>query len=221
MREIHHILFDLDGTLVDSRGAIGAALRHALDRLDRQPPAGFEVERVIGLPLLEIFRDAFGIEGERADLGIAHYRDHYDREARSGTRVYNHVEAALGQLRVSGRRLFVATVKPTQIAEKVLVEMGLDAHFAGVAGSSLDHARRVKADIIGHALRRFDLDPTHSAMIGDRAEDVRGARVHGLCAVGVTYGFGTLDELRGAAPDYLVDCPSRIAPLLTGIDGVA
>jgi phosphoglycolate phosphatase len=214
MREIHNILFDLDGTLVDSSGAIRASLAHALERSGLGFPQDRPVERMIGLPLLDIFRDEFGLTGAAAERAIADYRAHYDAEAQAGTRIYDHVETCLEALRAAGCKLVVATVKPSPIAAKVLSEMGLAPYFCGVAGSSMDHARRDKGDIIRHALQTYGLDPAHSAMVGDRAQDIRGARSNRLCAVGVTWGFGSPEELAAAAPDHLVGCCSELAGLL-------
>lgn len=214
MREIHTVLFDLDGTLVDSSGAIGASLAHALERAGVPWPAGLEVRSLIGLPLVDIFSGHFGLAGQPAERAIADYRAHYDAEARAGTRVYDHVEQTLEALCRGDRRLVLATVKPTAIAAKVLEEMGLAAWFSGVAGSSMDHARRDKGDIIHHALRRFGLDAAHAVMVGDRRQDIVGARRNGLAAVGVTWGFGSREELEAAAPDRLVDCCSELVDLL-------
>jgi phosphoglycolate phosphatase len=214
MREIHNILFDLDGTLVDSSGAIRASLAYALERSGLRFPDDRPVERMIGLPLLDIFRDEFGVTGAAAERAIADYRQHYNAEAQAGTRVYDRVEDCLESLRTAGCTLVVATVKPSPIAAKVLSEMGLERYFSGVAGSSMDHALRDKGDIIRHALREHGLDAAHSAMVGDRAQDIRGARSNHLYAVGVTYGFGPLEELTGAAPDRLVGCCSEIPGVL-------
>jgi phosphoglycolate phosphatase len=214
MREIHNILFDLDGTLVDSSCAIRAALAHALERGGLCFPEDRPVERMIGLPLLDIFRDEFDLTGAAAERAIADYRAHYDAEAQAGTRIYDHVESCLEALRAAGCTLVVATVKPSPIAAKVLAEMGLAPYFSGIAGSSMDHARRDKADIIRHALREQGLDAAHSAMVGDRAQDIRGARSNQLCAVGVTWGFGPLEELTAAGPDHLVGCCSELPGLL-------
>lgn len=215
MEKIHHALFDLDGTLVDSSGAIEAAVAHALQRLGRQYPSGFAISKRIGRPLVDIFRDDFGIVGEPAEQAIAHYREFYDRHAQSGTRVYDRVAETLERLRAAGIGLFVATVKPSPIAEKVLRDMGLKRYFKGVAGSSMDHSRRDKADIIRHTLQQYDLAASHSVMVGDRAQDIDGARQNGLYAVGVTYGFGSMEELSAAGPDHLVRCASEIPALLT------
>ena len=214
MQKIHHALFDLDGTLVDSSGAIQAAVTHALQRLGRHCPSDFVISKWIGTPLVDIFRDEFGMVGDPAEQAIAHYRAYYDRHADSGTRVYERVAETLERLYAAGVGLFVATVKPSPIADKVLHDMGLKRYFRGVAGSSMDHARRDKADIIRHTLQQYGLEAGHSVMVGDRAQDISGARQNGLYAVGVTYGFGSIEELIAASPDHLVDCLSEIPALL-------
>jgi phosphoglycolate phosphatase len=207
MQDIQNILFDLDGTLVDSSGAIRASLTHALDRLGTGWPPGMAVESVIGLPLVDILRERFGITGKRAETGIRHYREHYDAHARAESRIYDRVDDLLRQLSGAGLNLFVATVKPGPVAEKVLREMG---------GSSMDHTRREKSAIIAHALQTFGLAAEHSLMVGDRAQDITGARENGLRAVGVTWGFGSPEELTAAGPDHIVSRPGELAPLLSG-----
>ena len=216
MREIHNVLFDLDGTLVDSSAAIRASLVYALQRLGRSWPDELEVRGLIGLALVDIFERQFGIVGAPAEQAIANYREHYDSEARHATRVYDRVEETLASLHGQGRRLVLATVKPTAIAQKVLEEMGLAAWFSGVAGSSMDHARRDKGDIIRHAAQRFGLAPEASVMVGDRAQDIGGARRNGMRSVGVTYGFGSTQELSAAGADHLIDCASQL-PAVLGI----
>lgn len=220
MRDIHNVLFDLDGTLIDSSGAIRASLEHALEQLGAQWPKEMAVDSIIGMPLLDILRERFGITGDRAELGIGHYRDHYDEHARDRTRVYDHVEELLERLRRERLNLFLATVKPTRIAEKVLEEMHLARWFSGVAGSSMDHSRREKSAIIGHALNAFNLAAEHSVMVGDRSQDIHGARRNGMRAVAVTYGFGSREELIAAGPDHIVACSSEIGALLLPEDAV-
>jgi len=213
-QKINHILFDLDGTLVDSSGAIKSALDHALQALGRHYPPDCPIEGLIGTPLIDIFREQFGIVGEPAERAIAYYREYYDREARRGTRVYDHVAETLDRLCASGIGLFVATVKPSPIAEKVLREMELQRFFKGVSGSSMDHRLRGKGDIIRHTLQQYGLEAGHAVMVGDRAQDIHGARQNGLYAVGVTWGFGSLEELTAAGPDHLAGCASEIPALV-------
>ncbi|MEJ8567040.1 HAD hydrolase-like protein [Elongatibacter sediminis] len=202
---IRNLLFDLDGTLVDSSGTISAALIHALERAGSEPPDAGAVRAFIGRPLLEIFSEDFGMDEHSARRAIDDYRAQYARLGREGSRVYAHVEEGLAALADAGFRLYVATVKPENIADRVLRDFGLRSRFSGIAGSSLDSQRRHKADIIAHALEVNALAPHRSLMIGDRAEDVNGARQHGIDAIGVAYGFGGRAELDAAGARQVVD----------------
>jgi len=197
-----YLLFDLDGTLVDSSRTIGVCIGYALEQSGATATQGLDITTLIGTPLLDIFRNHYGLSEEQADDAIAHYRKHYDSLAQAGSEVYGGIPEALVNLRNGGFRLFVATVKPTSIAEKVLRDMELRSYFEGVAGGSTGHERRDKASIIAYALAQFDLDPAQSLMIGDRDQDVLGARKNGLPCVAVTYGFGSREELKKARPDF-------------------
>ena len=204
MTALSNVLFDLDGTLVDSRQTIVRSIRHALDFMGVSAQAT-SVERLIGRPLYDIFRENYGLSRQHAFEAIDAYRDHYDGLNQAGTRVYDGVREGLSELQSAGFDLYVATVKPTAIADKVLRDLGLRPHFTGVAGASMGPERRDKRRIIAWALAEFGLKPGSSMMVGDRDQDVDGARRNGLVSVGVSYGFGQAEELRKAAPDHAAD----------------
>jgi phosphoglycolate phosphatase len=212
--KIQNLLFDLDGTLVDSSQTISASIKFALDSMDIDTARRTPVEAMIGASLFDIFRNEFDLTDEQAYVAIDIYREHYDSLDQAGTFVYDNIRDVLPCLRTAGYSLFIATVKPTQIAEKVLSDLDLRHWFDGVAGSSMDSERRDKSSIIAHALRKFDLDPLRSMMIGDRNQDISGARANGLFAMAVTYGFGSREELHSVRPDYTVDGSEEIVSLL-------
>ncbi|MEJ2383219.1 MAG: HAD hydrolase-like protein [Xanthomonadales bacterium] len=214
---LDNVLFDLDGTLVDSRGTITASIDHALERIGAARADGPSVAGLIGLPLFDIFTATYGLPRATALQAIDHYRRHYDRLSPEGSRVYDDVRQDLERLRGGGLRLFVATVKPTPIAKKVLSDLRLDGLFEGIAGASMGPERREKTGIIAHALARFDLDPARSLMVGDRDQDVAGARANGLRAVGVTYGFGSREEILASQPDFVSARPGAITDIVTGL----
>jgi phosphoglycolate phosphatase len=214
MKEIENLLFDLDGTLVDSSKTISASIDFALRRMGFDLRMDSSVEAVIGASLFDIFRNQFEMSDEQAYVAIDLYREHYDSLNQAGTRVYENIPDVLPRLKKAGYRLFIATVKPTQIAEKVLSDLDLRGWFDGVAGSSMDSERRDKSSIIAYALRKFDLDPLHSIMIGDRDQDITGARDNGMPAIAVTYGFGSREELVSARPDHVVERSEEIVSLL-------
>ena len=202
---IQNLLFDLDGTLVDSRRTIVDSIRYALRKMGLDSASAGDVESLIGKPLLEIFTGHYGLDSSRALEAIDIYRDYYDGLAQAGTTVYEGVREGLVELSSGGYRLFLATVKPTRIAEKVLTDLNLHLHFDGVAGASMGPERRRKAAIIAFALSEFGLDPASSLMIGDRDQDIDGARENGLPAIAVSWGFGGTEEFERARPAYRVD----------------
>jgi phosphoglycolate phosphatase len=212
---IRNVLFDLDGTLVDSSATIGASLAHALEQMNAGPMAADFAQTFIGRPLFDIFRGEFAMSKEQARQAIDHYRLHYDALNQAGTRVYEGIPDLLTALQFAGYRLFVATVKPTKIAEKVLGDMELRPFFDGVAGASMGPERREKAGIIAHALARYGLEAEQSLMVGDRGEDIAGARVNGLRAIGVAYGFGSRQELASARPFGMVGHSAELAALFS------
>ncbi len=141
---IRNVLFDLDGTLVDSSRTISASIDYALERVGSGAAGRIPAEAVIGLPLLDIFRDSYGMSHQLAKSAIAHYREHYDSLQQAGSVIYEDVVEVLSTLKAGGLSLYVATVKPTEIAEKVLYDLHLAPHFDGVAGASMGPERRDK-----------------------------------------------------------------------------
>jgi phosphoglycolate phosphatase len=214
LKDIHNLLFDLDGTLVDSSGTITTCIEYALDKVGMTTINSTPIQTLIGAPLLDIFLNEFGLTQKQTDQAIYHYREHWDSRQQAGSQIYENIQDVLSELQETGYRLYIATVKPTSIAEKVLDDLSLRSYFNGVAGSSMDHERREKSRIIAHALQKFGLDPMRSIMIGDRRQDIAGARDNGLVAMAVTYGFGTREELYAAKPDHIVEHARDIASLL-------
>ena len=122
----------------------------------------------------------------------------------------------LDTLSRAGYELYIATVKQTGVAEKVLLDLDLHSHFSGICGSSLDSSRRDKSSIISHTLERFSLARESSVMIGDRHHDIEGALQNRLKAIGVTWGYGSRSELIDAGADGIVDSVDQVQAALEG-----
>ena len=211
---VRNLLFDLDGTLVDSRQTIVDSIRYALQKTGPVSASAGDMESLIGKPLLDIFTGHYGLDSDRALQAIDIYRDYYDSLKQAGTTVYEGVREGLAELNSGGYRLFLATVKPTRIAEKVLADLDLRVHFDGVAGASMGPERRKKTAIIAFALSEYGLDPASSLMIGDRDQDIDGARDNGLPAIAVSWGFGGAEEFERARPAYRADRFEDVLSLL-------
>ena len=115
------------------------------------------------------------------------------------------------QLRDAGRRLLVATSKPTTFAVGILEHFGLDGHFDAIFGAHLDGRLGHKEELIAHVREQVDFSVADAAFVGDRRFDMQGARAHGIRAVGALWGYGSREELETAGADHLARTPADVA----------
>lgn len=189
--------FDLDGTLTDPKPGITRSIQFALDKLDRDVPTEDELVWCIGPPLLESFEKMLG-DSRLAATALKFYRERFSDKGLYEYRVYAGIEHTLTVLRDSGRRLFIATSKPTIYATRIVEHFEMGIYFERVFGSGLDGARSDKTELLSHALDETGGVARKVIMIGDRAHDMIGARNNGMTSVGVLYGYGSRGELVAA-----------------------
>lgn len=207
-----HLLIDLDGTISDSATGIGRSLQHAFHTCGYAPPSDEEVRDAIGPPFEHTF-PRLGIPEHDIARVIEAYRDRYEHVGLFENELYDGIETMLKELGAD-YTLALATAKPESTAVRIIEHFGLSDHFDVQAGASdvVGGARRTKADVIGHALASLQTSPgVHAVMIGDRDHDVEGAIAHGIDCIGVTWGFGSAEELRAAGATALVDHPADVA----------
>lgn len=203
------IFFDLDGTLTDSRPGITRSIQHALERLGKPVPPPEELTWCLGPPLQQSLKALLGTEA-LAQAGLKHYRERFAEIGLFENDVYAGVEEVLAALKADGRRLFVATSKPHVYAERIIRHFGLDRYFDRVFGAELDGTRSDKTNLLAYALAQTRTDPAQALMIGDRSHDIIGARNNAMAAVGVLYGYGSEEELRGAGAQRLCERPQGL-----------
>ena len=211
-----HVLLDLDGTLSDSSSGIARSLQHAFSACGYRPPTDEEVRGVIGPPF-ELSFPTLGVPHEDIERVVDVYRERYEDVGLFENVVYPGVAEMLDELIASGHTLSLATAKPQPTAVRIVEHFGFSDHFTLQAGATIEVGshRRTKADVIAYALTELGLagDRTghHVVMIGDRDHDVDGARANGVDCIGVTWGFGSPDELSEAGARVLVDSPAEVA----------
>jgi phosphoglycolate phosphatase len=209
------IFFDLDGTLTDPKPGVTGSIQYALTRLGREMPSQDELAWCIGPPLRASFVTLLGGE-EHADRGVELYRERFGDVGLFENSVYPEIEAVLAKLSEASFRMFVATSKPHVFARRIVDHFGLNSHFEHVFGSELDGTRVHKADLIAYALEQTGADPSRSLMIGDRSHDVLGAKANGIDAIGVTYGYGSREELIAAGARHLCVSPRAVLDVILG-----
>ena len=210
------ILFDLDGTLVDPKPGLIGSVQYALEQLGHPVPPADELVWLIGPPFRVSFPKLLGSD-ERVEEAIGHYRERYFNGGMYDAIVYGGIPDALAALRVDGHRLIVATSKPHYYARPIVEHFGLAVHFHAVHGPELDGTNDHKADLVAHILRHEGVRPEAALMIGDREFDVTAAARNGLRAIGVTWGYGSAEELAGAA--VLCHSPRELARVAIGLHG--
>lgn len=205
------IFFDLDGTLTDPFEGITSCFQHALSELGRPVPPAAELAAFIGPPLREGFATLLGTrESPLIEQAMAIYRARYAAQGALENRLYDEVPGMLRALGDEHRRLFVATSKARVYAERIIDHFGLRSFFACVYGAELDGRFEHKGELLAHALECEGLSPASCIMVGDRAQDVRAARQNGLVPVGVTYGYGSREELLEAGAITLCASPAAL-----------
>jgi phosphoglycolate phosphatase len=210
------ILFDLDGTLTDPYRGITGSIRHALRCMNVDAPDG-DLGWCIGPPLGESLAHLLGTDDPASiDRGIAHYRERYAELGILEQELYPCVPEMLGHLHNATRStLILATSKPRVYAEKILAHFGIAGHFDACYGAELDGTRSRKDELIAHLLERESLDPARTVMVGDRRHDVIGARSNGVNAIGVTYGYGSAQELAEAGATHICGDVEALRDLLS------
>jgi len=207
------IMFDLDGTVVDSKPGILASCSAALRSLGHRPE-GLDIGNLIGPPLEEGLAEILGQFGDdRVAEAVLAYRDHYGSAGFLGTAVYPGLETALGQLLALKAKLYIATSKRTIFAVQILRRLGLIDLFAEVHGSEPGGGLDRKADLIAEVLRRHGLSADRCLMVGDRRQDVEGGRTNGVATVGVLWGYGDRNELASAGAVHIAARPSELIPI--------
>lgn len=205
------ILFDLDGTLTDPLEGITRSIQHALDGFGARNRTRVELAEFIGPPL----RGTFGLLLETQDplvieRAMTLYRERFSVVGLFENEVYPTIPEMLATLRAKQYTLYIATSKPRVYAEKILEHFSLAQYFAGIYGSELDGRFDNKGELIAYILERERLSPATTVMVGDRSHDIIAAKQNGLRSIGVTYGYGTYEELTQADADLICGSPTDI-----------
>ena len=198
------ILFDLDGTLTNPSLGITNSLAYALEKFNIEVTDKKELYRFIGPPLQDSFENFYHFSKEDILKAVDFYRDYFRHKGLYENEVYQGIPDLLERLKAQGKKLLVATSKPEEFARQILKHFELFDYFDLVAGASMDGSRRLKGDVIAHALTTAQVsDLSATIMIGDREHDIIGAKKNGLDAIGVLYGFGNREELKKAGATYI------------------
>lgn len=210
LNKIENILFDLDGTLTNPKEGIINSILYALNKLGIKENRINELDSFIGPPLIESFAKRYNLADKDASDAVKFYREYFSVKGLYENELYPGIEKLLDFLMDKQYKLFVATSKPTIYTIRIIEHFKLDKYFTGIVGSNIDNTLTDKTEIISYVIDKYRIAPSSSVMIGDRSFDIIGAKNNLMHSIGVTYGYGSLDELESQSPDYIVRSISEL-----------
>lgn len=196
-------LFDLDGTLTDTGPGIRNSVAYALKQQGISVSDMSELNRFVGPPLIDSFKNFYGMNDEQADKAVADYRSVYAEKGIYENNIYDGMRELLKTLFEEGKTLAVATSKPERFAKLIVDDLQISQYFTLVAGADMEGTRNKKSLVIEYALDALNVtDRNKVLMIGDTKFDVIGARECGIDCLGVLFGYGSRQELEEAGAAY-------------------
>ncbi|MEO8671855.1 MAG: HAD hydrolase-like protein [Tahibacter sp.] len=208
------VLFDLDGTLIDSESGIVGSMLHAFAQMEVTASSREILRSFIGPPLRQSFPQVVGDDPERVERAVGHYRERFDALGWQEHEVYPGIAELVSELAGGGRQLAIVTTKVQVQAQRIIDHLPFGRHFARVYGPDGDGRHNEKAEMIADALRDFQVKAGQAVMIGDRNFDMLGARANDVRAVGVSWGFGSVEELQNAGAQAIAGAPIDLIELI-------
>ena len=210
-----YILFDLDGTIIDSHKGIIESAKFALNKMGVPETQIVNLESLIGPPLKVAFKEFFSLSDEFADKATEYYREYYRDKGIFDYTMYDGIVPLLEMLKSKGYIIALATSKPVVFATRILDRLNISQYFDLKVGANLDKSLSDKAEIISLVCNSLSIhDPSQAIMIGDRKYDILGANANGIDSIGVLYGFGNLEEFQDAGASYVVNTVEELGQLL-------
>ncbi len=214
MSKYKYVLFDLDGTVSESVDGIKESLEYAISEIGCERPNLEDYTLYVGPPLIDTFTGLCGLDSETAERGARLYRDYYNKKGKFRNRAYGGVRELAQRLKGDGARLAVCTSKYEEFAKEIIGIIGLEGCFDAACGSNLDGSRKDKKDLIPYAVKALggdlERDRKDIVMLGDSRFDAYGAKLCGVDFIGVSYGYGSVEEMLGLGAKGIAASPEGL-----------
>jgi phosphoglycolate phosphatase len=211
------VIFDLDGTLIDSKQDLANAVNATRAHMGMGPLGLDTISSYVGNGAPVLIRRAMGAEAPQEEVDraleyfLAYYRDHAVDE----TRLYPGAEETLESFRAAGKKLAILTNKPVRISNAILESLGVRALFFQVYGGNSFEEKKPSPVGIQALMAESGVDSSRTLMVGDSSVDILTARNAGVFSCGVTYGFQP-ETLEAERPDYLIQAFPELNDIVLG-----
>lgn len=212
------VLFDLDGTISDSAEGITRSVQYALEKefgIIRQPE---ELLEFVGPPLKEQFMLYTGCDEAMGERAVWRYRERYRPVGIFENKLYPGIPELLKQLYDEHFTIALSSSKPEAFCRQILEAFHIAEYFTVICGSDMDGKHTDKAEVIEQTIHRLGAEHIRDeiVLVGDRRYDIIGARQCGISSIGVSFGYGSREELEHEWPDCIVDTVTELRNVLIG-----
>lgn len=208
------VLFDLDGTLIDSSEGITKSVQYALKHFGIEEPDLTKLQKFIGPPLAGSFENFYQFSKEDAQRAVKVYRERYVPIGCYEVKLYPHVKEAIVALKEKGYKICLASSKPEKLCRKIMEHLEIAELFDEICGASEDGKIGTKEEVLLELFRRIDVPKSEMVLVGDTIYDVEGANLVGIESIGVTFGFGDLEEMKASGAKAIIDDMMELVDIL-------
>ena len=212
------ILFDLDGTLIDSSEGITKSTQYALAHYGIIENDLSKFYKFIGPPLVASFKKYYDFPEEQAVEAVAVYRERYNKIGLFECSLYPGVRECIEKLKAQGYLIGMASSKPEVSCRRILEHFGILELFDDVVGATFDGRIDTKEEVLNEVMRRWsDVPKDEMCLIGDTMFDVEGANQVGIRTVAVNFGFGNVQEMVEAGAVAVCDDMEEVPEIVAGL----
>ncbi|MBR2650615.1 MAG: HAD hydrolase-like protein [Clostridia bacterium] len=216
MKKYDTVAFDLDGTLTNPERGLTSAFAYGLKKIGVKIGNVGELKKFIGPPLRESFQREYGLSYEESERALYLFREYFGVYGWWDNELYSGIPELLASLKAAGKTVILATSKPEVYSSRILKLFGLTDYFDFAEGASFDSSRERKCDVLEYAMNAVGAKKESTVLVGDTHFDIEGANICGVDSIGVTYGFGTEEQLSSEGATYIASSVEEVGRILLG-----
>ncbi len=208
------VLFDFDGTIADTGRGVFNSIKYAIDAMGFEPISEQSLRTFIGPPIYDSFKRELGMTPEQCDAAVKKYREKYSESGIYQLEMYDGIEALMRELKHSNIKVGIASSKPENFVFHLLDFLKINELVDFVSCPESDDSPQDKTSLINNAVAALNADKKRVLMVGDRLFDIGGANGAGVESVGVTFGYGSREELEKAGATYIAENSNEIKEVI-------
>lgn len=208
------VLFDFDGTIADTGRGIFSSIQYAVECLGLEPLDAETLRRFIGPPIYDSFKRELGLDDEKSDFAVKKYREKYAESGIYELDIYDGIIPLIRKLRENGIKVGIASSKPQNFLIRIVDFLEIAELIDFISAPSADDTPQSKASLINNSAEALNICKDKILMVGDRYFDIDGANGAGVESVGVTFGYGSEEELKKSGATFIAGCADEIADII-------